>query len=163
MGHFADGVSEFISLLSETRGRSSIQQTKQKYKPNHQQTGLPPQSALPIRGKTKQNKTKTEHKSLVTQTTGPTLGQKPKGRKNSTFFKERIQLSLEPGKRKPQTQYLKKIMKRQRNIAQMKEQTGNTEVQINGKEIGKLLEKECNDSKDDSKDECNDSKDDEKP
>ena len=35
---------------------SSKQQTKQKYKPNHQQTGLPPHSALPIRGK--QNKTK---------------------------------------------------------------------------------------------------------
>ena len=31
-------------------------------------------------------------------------GQKPKGRKNSTFFKERIQLSLKPGKRRPQTQ-----------------------------------------------------------
>jgi len=30
---------------------SSKQQTKQKYKPNHQQTGLPPNSALPIRGK----------------------------------------------------------------------------------------------------------------
>ena len=41
----------------------------------------------------------------LTQTTGPTLGrQKPKGRKNSTFFKERIQLSLKPGKRRPQTQ-----------------------------------------------------------
>ena len=35
----------------------------------------------------------------LTQTTGSTLGgQKPKGRKNSTFFKERIQLSLKPGK-----------------------------------------------------------------
>ena len=35
----------------------------------------------------------------LTQTTAPTLGgQKPKGRKNSTFFKERIQLSLKPGK-----------------------------------------------------------------
>ena len=33
-------------------------------------------------------------------------------------------------------------MKRQRNTAQMKEQTGNTEVQINGEEIGKLPEKE---------------------
>ena len=33
-------------------------------------------------------------------------------------------------------------MKRQRNITQMKEQTRNTEVQINEKEIGKLLEKE---------------------
>ena len=31
---------------------SSKQQTKQKYKPNHQQTGLPPHEALPIRGKT---------------------------------------------------------------------------------------------------------------
>ena len=33
-------------------------------------------------------------------------------------------------------------MKRQRNTAQMKEQTGNTEVQINEEEIGKLPEKE---------------------
>jgi len=40
----------------------------------------------------------------LTQTTGPTLGrQKPKGR-NSTFFKERIQLSRKPGKRRSQTQ-----------------------------------------------------------
>ena len=41
----------------------------------------------------------------LTQTTGPTLGgKKPKGRKNSTFLKERIQLSLKPGIRRPQTQ-----------------------------------------------------------
>ena len=33
-------------------------------------------------------------------------------------------------------------MKRQRNTTQMKEQTRNTEVQINQEEIGKLLEKE---------------------
>ena len=33
-------------------------------------------------------------------------------------------------------------MKRQRNTAQMKEQTGNTEVQTNEEEIGKLPEKE---------------------
>ena len=33
-------------------------------------------------------------------------------------------------------------MKRQRNTAQMKEQTRNTEVQINEEEIGKLTEKE---------------------
>ena len=33
-------------------------------------------------------------------------------------------------------------MKRQRNIAQMKEQIGNTEAQINEEEIGKLPEKE---------------------
>jgi len=71
----------------------------------------------------------------LTQTTEPTLGwQKPKGRKNSTFFKGRIQLSLKPGKRKSQTQKVKKKKKkkkRQRNTAQMKEQTRNTEVQIN--------------------------------
>ena len=33
-------------------------------------------------------------------------------------------------------------MKRQRNTAQTKQQTRNTEVQINGEEIGKLPEKE---------------------
>ena len=33
-------------------------------------------------------------------------------------------------------------MKRQRNTTQIKEQTRNTEVQINEEEIGKLLEKE---------------------
>ena len=41
----------------------------------------------------------------LTQTTGPNLGgQKPKGRKNSNFFKERIQLPLKPEERRPQTQ-----------------------------------------------------------
>ena len=40
----------------------------------------------------------------ITQATGPMLGeQKPKGRQNPTFFKEGIQLSLKPGKRRPQT------------------------------------------------------------
>jgi len=34
----------------------SKQQTKQKYKPNHQQTGLPPHSPLPIRVKTNNQK-----------------------------------------------------------------------------------------------------------
>ena len=61
--------------------------TKQKYKPNHQQTGLPPHSTLPIRGKT--NKHSSAQISLYTklaQTTRPNLGgQKPKGRKNSTL------------------------------------------------------------------------------
>ena len=32
-------------------GTSSNQQTKQKYKSNHQQIGLPPHSGLPIKGK----------------------------------------------------------------------------------------------------------------
>ena len=44
-------------------------------------------------------------------------------------------------------------MKRQRNTIQMKEQTRNTEVQINEEEIGKLSGKknQNNDSKDDQK------------
>ena len=44
-------------------------------------------------------------------------------------------------------------MKRQRNTARMKEQTRNTEVQINEEEIGKLPEKKIqnDDSKDDQK------------
>ena len=44
-------------------------------------------------------------------------------------------------------------MKRQRNTTQMKEQTRNTEVQINEEEIGKLPEKiiQKNDSKDNKK------------
>ena len=78
---------------------SSKQQTKQKYKPNHQQTGLPPHSALPIRGKTnKQTKNSAQISPYIklTQTTGPNLGeQKPKGRKNPT---------LKPGTSRPQTQ-----------------------------------------------------------
>ena len=41
---------------------SSEQQAKQKHNPNHQQTGLPPHSALPVRGKTNKQ-TKTQHKS----------------------------------------------------------------------------------------------------
>ena len=43
---------------------ASKQQTKQKYKLNHQLTGLPPHSALPIRGKTNKE-TKTQHKSQL--------------------------------------------------------------------------------------------------
>ena len=71
----------------------------------------------------------------LTDTTGPTLGgQKQKGRKNST---------QKPGKGDlNHNKFKKKIMKRQRNTAQMKEQTENTKVQINEEEIGKLPEKE---------------------
>jgi len=64
---------------------SSKQQAKQKYKPNHQQTGLPPHSALPIRGKTNKqtkNSAQISRYRKLNQTTGPTLGvQKPKGGK----------------------------------------------------------------------------------
>ena len=41
---------------------SSKQQTKQKYKSNHHQTGLSPHSDLPIKGNTNKQ-TKIQHKS----------------------------------------------------------------------------------------------------
>ena len=49
---------------------------------------------------------------------------------------------MKPGKRRPQTQLVKKIMKRKRNSIQMKEQTRNIEVHINEEDIGKLPEKD---------------------
>ena len=57
---------------------SPKQQTKQKYKPNHQQAGLPPHSAF-LQRKNKQakaNKNSAQISSFkkLTQTTGPTLG-----------------------------------------------------------------------------------------
>ena len=71
------------------------QQTKQKYKPNHQQTGLLP----PAEGKTNKQTKEIAQISLymkLTKATGRTLGgQKSKRRKNST---------LKPGKSRPQTQ-----------------------------------------------------------
>ena len=74
----------------------------------------------------------------LTQTTEPTLGgQKPKGRKNSIFLE-----AWEKETSNTITLKKKHKQKRQRNTAQMKEQTRNTEVQINEEEIGKLPEKE---------------------
>ena len=97
---------------------------------------------MPIRGKTNKQKLSINFTLYKAQTAGPVLGgQNPKGRKNSTFFKEKIQLSWKPGKGDLRHNNLK-ILKRQRNTAQMKEQTRNTEVQINEEEIRKLPEKE---------------------
>ena len=67
---------------------------KTKYKANHQQTGLPPHPALPIRGRRNKQASNNNNKNSaqisaymkLTQITGPNLGgQKPKGRKNSTL------------------------------------------------------------------------------
>jgi len=72
---------------------SSKQHTKQKYKPNHQQTGVQPHSALPIRGKTNKQKLSTNltlDKAHTNHWTNLRRGE-AKGRKNPTFFKERIQ------------------------------------------------------------------------
>jgi len=52
---------------------SSKQQTKQKYKPSHQQTGLPPHSDLPIRRKTNKNSAQISPYKKLTQTAGPNL------------------------------------------------------------------------------------------
>ena len=124
---------------------SAKQQTKQKYKPNHQETGLSPHSAWPIRGKTnKQKLSRNLNLYKAYTTTGPTLGgQKPKGRKKSTFFKKEFNLPSSLGKGDLKHNKLKKkIMRSQRNTTQMKEQTRNTEVQISEEKIGKLPEKE---------------------
>ena len=70
------------------------QQTKRKYKPNHQQDYQLTQPC-PSEGK-KNNSAQISPYMKLTQTTGPTLRvQKPKERENST---------LKPGKRRPQTQ-----------------------------------------------------------
>ena len=56
-------------------------------------------------------------------------------------MKRKKEFNLEAwGKETSNTKNLKK-MNRQRNTTQMKEQTKNTEVQINEEEIGKLPEK----------------------
>ena len=77
---------------------SPKQQTREKFKHN-QQTGLSPHSVLPSEERqTNKNSAQISPYTKLTQTTGPILGgQKVNGRKNSTFFKERIQLSLSPG------------------------------------------------------------------
>ena len=91
------GIQDTTSPNHPVQDASSKQQTKQKYKPNHQQTGLPPHSALPIRGKTNKNSAQISPYTKLIQTTRPTLGgQKAKRRKNST---------LKPGKRRPQTKF----------------------------------------------------------
>ena len=57
--------------------------------------GLPPHSALLIKGKTNKHSAQISPYRKLILATGPTLGgQKPKGRKNST---------IKPGERIPQT------------------------------------------------------------
>ena len=87
----------------------------------------------------KNKPTKTQHKSLTIRSLHKPLDQPWEGRNQK---EERIQpCSLGKGELK-HNNFLKKIMKRQRNTTQMKEQTRNTEIQINEEEIGKLPEKE---------------------
>src|SRR5574337_1177043 len=64
------------ALPSEPPGKPHLnkKQTK-KYKPNHQQTGLSPHSALPMRGETNKQKISAQISPYrkLTQTTRPTL------------------------------------------------------------------------------------------
>ena len=109
---------------------------QQKYKPNHQQTGLPPHSALSIRGKTNKQ-TKTQHKSHSIAYTNHWTNLR------RTETKRKKEFSLEAWEKETSnTINLKKEKKRQRNATQMKEQTRNTEVQRNEEEIGRLPENE---------------------
>ena len=110
------------------------QQTKQKYKPNHHRTGLPPHSALRTRGKTNKNSAQISPHTKLTQTTGPTLETKRKKEFNLETWEKKTSNTVNLKK--------KERKERQRNATQTKEQTKNTEVQINEEEIGKLHEKE---------------------
>jgi len=117
----------------------SKQQTTKKIQPNHQQTGLPSFTALPIRGKKKTHllPPESKHKSHPIWSLHKPLNQPYEGRKQK---KERIlPWSLGKGDVK-YSKFLK--TKRQRNTAQMKEQPRNTQVQIHEEEIDKLPEKE---------------------
>ena len=112
---------------------------KTKHKPNHQQTGLLPHTALPIRGKTNKETNKNSAQispyKKLTQTTGTSL-EGPETKRKKEFNLEAWEKEIS------NTISSKSIMKRQGNTTQMKEQTRNTEVQINEEEIGKLPEKE---------------------
>jgi len=77
---------------------SSKQQIKQKYKPNHQKTGLPPYSALHIRGK-QTNKQKLST-NLILYEAYTNLWTKLRRAEN----KRKKEFNLKPGKRRPQTQ-----------------------------------------------------------
>ena len=101
---------------------SSKQQTKQKYKPNHQQTGLPPHSAFPIREKTNNKQKLTINLTLYEAHTNHWTNL----RRAETKRKKEFNLEAWE-KETSNTISLKKIMKRQRNTTQMKEKIRNTD------------------------------------
>ena len=96
---------------------SSKQQTKQKYKPNHQQKDYHITQPCPSEEEqTNKNSAQISLYVKLTQTTGPILGgQKPKRKKEFNLKAWEKETS--------NTISFKKIMKRQRNTTQMKEQT----------------------------------------
>jgi len=111
---------------------------KQKYKPSHQQTGLPPHLALPIRGKTtkKLSTNLTLYEAYTNQ--GTNLRAETKRKKEFNLEAWEMETSNTISKKKNN----KNNNEKQRSTTQMKEQARNTEVQINEEEIGKLPEKE---------------------
>ena len=137
MYHFHYQSSKKIPYL--VQDASSKQQTKQKYKPNHQQTGwLPAHSALTIRrgwgGNLSINLTLYEAYTIHwTKLRG-------------IETKRKKEFNLEAWEKETSNKISWKkiiiIINKQRNTIQIKEQTRNTEVQINEKKIGKIPEKE---------------------
>ena len=121
---------------------SSKEQTGQKYKPNHQQIGLPPHSALPIKGGEKKKLTSshlnasTSHILHEAYTNHLTKFMRAETKREKEFNLESW------GKETSNTISLKKLMKRQRNASHMKEQTRNAQIQISEEETGKLPKKD---------------------
>ena len=110
---------------------SSKQQTEQKYKPSYHQTVLPPQSALSIRGKTNKQKLSTNLTLYEAHTNHWTnlRREETKRKEELNLLQGKNSTFLETWKKETSnTLTEKKIMTRQRNIAQMKEQAKNTEV-----------------------------------
>ena len=112
---------------------SSKQQTKQKYKPNHHQTGVPPPSFLLIRGKTNKQKLSTGLTLYEAYTNHWINLRRAETNRQKEFnpeaWKKDTSNTISLGKKKNE---------KAENTTQMKEQTRNTEVQINEEEIGKL-------------------------
>ena len=124
----------------------SKQQPKQKYKPNPQQTGLPPHSALPVRGKTKNKQKLSTNLTLYKNDTNHWTNLRraeTKRKKEFNLLQGKNSTFLDAWEKETSNtiSLKKKIMKRQRNTTQMKKQIRNTDVQINEEEIGKLPEK----------------------
>ena len=97
---------------------------------------------MPIRGKTNNKQKLRTNLTLYKPHTNhwtKLRRAETKRKKEFNLLQGKNSTSLEAwGKETSNKINFKKIMKRQRNTAQMKKQTRNTEVQINEEEIGKL-------------------------
>ena len=97
---------------------------------------MPPHSAWSVRGETNNQKLSTNLTIYKAHTNHWTNLRRAETKRKKEFSLEAWE------KETSNTINFKKILKRQRNTTQMKEQTRNTEVQINEEEIGKLPKKE---------------------